>query len=280
MHRLLIATGIVVTSLALAGCSAIDIAYNNAPTFVGGEFDDAFDLDDEQAERLDDALHRFFAWHRQHELPRYRQLLQQAAVTVADGVSAAEFLQFRDDIRAAWRRAQARLIDEIGALAATLTPQQVDRFEQYYRDESEHYRDYLEMSAQQRAIFLEQRNLKRLQEWFGDFDDLQRERVQQRLQRLPELRSIWIRYREQRQQALLGAMRGDGGATPAQLKYILLDPGSAHARLLDAESAEYWRAYAQAIEDISRGLSKAQLTHAVDRLHYFTEIVEELIDET
>ena len=65
-------------SLILAGCGMIDLAYNNAPSIVSSKIDDAFDLDARQNTQLDSRLDQFFVWHREEELIRYQQLLDQA----------------------------------------------------------------------------------------------------------------------------------------------------------------------------------------------------------
>jgi hypothetical protein len=278
MQRIYPACAVLVATLLLASCSAINFAYNNAPGFVASEFDDAFHLDDAQKARLDDKLKQFFAWHRQHELTRYREFLDHAALTIGDGITAQEVLELGDSLRDTWRRSLAQAVDHLGGLAATLTPQQIESYQQYFREKSASYDDYLEMSKQQREIYRVKRGLERLQDWFGNFDELQRERISLRLQQLPDNDLAWIDYREARQQALLHALRAAPGEDlTSQLKFILMDPASEHARIYEPERSAYWQAYASMIEDISSNLlSKAQLRHAVERLRDYVEIVDYL----
>lgn len=278
MQRISPACVSLVAALFLAGCSAINFAYNNAPGFVASEADDAFDLNDAQNAEVEARLQRFFSWHRQQEMPRYREYLDGAALTIADGLTAAEFLEFSNELRLAWRRSLARAIDDLGDLAPTLTPQQIEHFAQYFRDKSSKYDDYLQMSAQQREIFRVQRDLKRLEDWFGDFGEIQRERISERLQQLPEFYLDWIRYRQARQRALLEALRAasTSGLSQQQLYFILLDPTSDYARTFDLARDAYWQAYALMIEDISNGFSKTQLQHAAARLRNYAEIADEL----
>lgn len=279
MTRIYRACFVVITALLLAGCGAINFAYNNAPSFVGNEFDNAFDLDDAQQTQLDAALLEFFSWHRQHELTRYRQFMDSAALAVADGLSASEVLALRTEFMLAVQRSVTRMIDDVDAIAVTLTPAQIDHYQQYFRDDAADHEDYLQMSLQQREIHRVERNVKRLQNWFGEFDELQREKISLRLQRLPDLYPAWISYREARQQALLSALR-DGatdGLSTRQLKFILLDPASDHARAYEPARSAYWNAYAQALEEISVSLGKAQLEHAVSRLQNYSEIVVEIM---
>jgi hypothetical protein len=281
MTRIYRACFIIIAALLLAGCGAINFAYNNAPSFVGNEFDNAFDLDDAQQTQLDAALLEFFTWHRKHELALYRQFMDSAALAVADGLTASEVLTLRAEFMLAVQRSVTRLIDDVGSIAATLTPAQIDHYQQYFRDDAADHQDYLQMSLQQREIDRLERNMKRLQNWFGKFDELQREKISRRLQRLPDLYPAWISYREARQQALLSALRdaATDGLSTRQLKFILLNPASDHARAYEPARNAYWNAYAQALEEITASLGKTQLEHAVSRLQNYSEIVTELMQD-
>jgi hypothetical protein len=278
MRRFYLLCFVTIATLLTAGCSALGFAYNNAPSFIASELDDAFDLDEAQQHQLDLGLQKFFAWHRQQELPRYQQTMTVAATTIADGITAAEFLEINAALRLAWQRSLTQAIDDIGDLALTLSAAQIDNFQQYFHDESEEYRDYLQMSAQQREIFRVQRGLKRLQDWFGKLDESQREKISLRLQQLPEFYPAWISYREARQQALLGALRAAAteGLSRQQLKFILLDPASDYARRFEPVRSAYWQSYAQALEDIGGLLRKSQLRHAVNRLQDYADTVADL----
>ena len=61
MRRFYLPGLVIIATLLTGGCSAISFAYNNAPSFVAGELDDAFDLDNAQEHQLDEGLHEFFA---------------------------------------------------------------------------------------------------------------------------------------------------------------------------------------------------------------------------
>jgi hypothetical protein len=276
---------ITLATLLTVGCSAINYAYNNAPSYVADEIDDVFDLDDAQKHQLDERLQSFFAWHRQHELPRYQQTMNAAAIAIADGLSAAEILKISADIRLAWRRSLTQAIEELGDLALTLSPAQIEHFQQYFHDDAEEYRDYQQMSAQQRQIFRGERGIKRLQKWFGKFDELQREKISLRLKQLPELYPAWITYREARQQALVDALRNartEGSSrqhVKQQLKFILLDPTSDYANAFEPARKAYFQAYAEMIEDIGDQLSKAQLRHAAKRLQNYANTAADLAND-
>jgi len=278
MTRLLHSWLVVAAALALASCSAADIVYDNAPSFVGAEIESALDLDDAQRAEVDAGLQRFFAWHREHELERYRVMLNHAALAIEDGISADEYSAIYADVHAAWERSLLRLIEDLHGLTASLTPAQIDNYDRYFREHSEKYQDYLEMSPQQREIFSAEQIIEQLEDWTGRLEELQVEKITARLGGLPQRRLAWFDFREARHRALLAALREapDGGLSVAQLQYVLLDPTSPYARVYEPQRIAYHRAYAQMIAEVSGWLTSAQIAHAVERMREFEEIIIEL----
>ena len=272
---------LAICTLLATGCSAIGFAYNNAPSYFASELEDAFDLDDTQRRELGTRMQQFFSWHRQQELSRYQQVLDDAALNAADGISAPEFLQFVEGLRLAFRRLLGQAIIRFGDMGLTLTPAQIDHYDRYYREISAEYYDYLEMSLQQREIYREERAIERLEKWFGPFDANQLKKIRPRLRQLPEFYEIWIKFRDERQQALVTALREapTAGLSQQQLNAILLDPETDYSRAFEVELNAYWKVYAQIIEEISSGLSKAQLKQAIDRLRKYSQAFEDLSNE-
>jgi len=99
----------------------------------------------------------------------------------------------------------------------------------------------------------------------------------QRLRQVPDIYPPWIEYREQRHQALVDAMKQ--GLTGLQLKVIMLDPSTDHARAFEPARQAYWQAYAAALEDISSWMNKRQRQHAVERLQRYARLVDRLRGE-
>lgn len=270
-------TMLALSVLLLTSCGIIDLAYNNAASFVASEFDDAFDLNPAQSDQLDSRLQQFFSWHRRQELASYRQMLDQAALAAADGISAGEFLALNQDIRLAWQRSLEKAIDSLGDLAVTLTPTQIEQYQAYHRESSEDFEDYLQMSQQQREIYRVKRNFERLENWFGDFDYYLAQKVSARLESLPELYEPWLRYREARHQALIAALQNaPGGITPQRLREILMDPSTDYARAFEPARVAFWQAYAEALEDISSWVTEAHRQHLVARLQKYARVVARL----
>jgi hypothetical protein len=265
-------------TLILAGCGMIDLAYNNGTTLVGNEIDNAFDLSEAQNDQLDSRLDQFFEWHRKQELIRYQQLLDQAALATANGITAVEFMDLNKGIRLAWQRSLEKAIDSLGDLAVTLTPQQIENYQQYHRESLGKFDDYLQKSTQQREIFRVTRNYDRLEDWFGDFDEFQENKITARLQQLPDIYEPWLRFREARQQALIGILNNasSNGISTAELKTVLLDPTTEYALAFEPLRQSYWQAYAVAMEDINGWLTTGQRQHAATRLRKYAQVAARL----
>jgi len=265
-------------SLILAGCGMIDLAYNNAPSIVSSKIDDAFDLDARQNTQLDSRLDQFFVWHREEELIRYQQLLDQAALAAADGITAAEFMELNKNVRLAWRRSLEKAIDSFGDLAVTLTPQQIENYQQYHRESFSEFKDYLEKSAQQREIFRVSRNFDRLEDWYGGFDEFQENKIRLRLRQVPDIYEPWLRYREARQQAFISVLNkaATTGIRQAELKATLLDQSTEYSLAYEPLRQSYWQAFAVALEDINRWLTTDQKRRAATRLRDYAQVAARL----
>ncbi len=275
---------ILLVSLAclawLSGCSIVNLAYDNATSLIADRLEDAFALTEEQSAGLQPRLDQLLAWHRSEELPRYRDLLDEAATRAVDGISAAEIIWLSESVRLEWHRLLERTIDCCGDLAVTLTREQIAHFARYHREASEDFDDYLRMSLQQREIYREDQQLERLEKWFGDLDYSVERRIRARLQSVPDIWEPWLRFREARQREVLRVLTevADGEQLQRELKYVLLSPDSAHAREFEPPRREYWRRYAAAIEDISSWLSPGQHRHAVERLRDYAQVVTQLAE--
>lgn len=267
-----------VVALLLGSCSLVDIAYNNAPYLVGSEFEDAFDLSETQLAQLDSRLEQFFAWHREEELAQYRQFLDRAALATADGITETEFLELQNDVMAARDRLFEKAIDSLGDLSVSLTPQQIESFEGYFMESSEELRDYLEKSEQQRETYRLDRNLDRLEDWFGNFDSSLEQKITARLIEVPDIYPSWFEFREKRHQALVKTLRDSAGKgiDPRRLKKIMIDPDTDYARAFEPARQAYWQGYAAALADISSWLSDKQRQRAVTRLQKYASIIDQL----
>ena len=133
--------GLLVLAL-LAGCSANRFLYNRADTFVRWAVDDYVDFTSEQQQRFDDNLDVLLDWHRQVELPQYREFIFLSIAALDDGVTIDEAIVISEAIEQAVNRLQAEFIELLLLTGEDLSEQQIldflaelDRQQQEFAEE-------------------------------------------------------------------------------------------------------------------------------------------------
>ena len=104
----------------LAGCSSTQFFYNRLDFFVPWYLGDYVSLDRSQDALLENELQPFLAWHRQDELPRYIELLQQAESSLDQPVTREQLTALTVDAEQALDRLQHRALDWMLVLGGAL----------------------------------------------------------------------------------------------------------------------------------------------------------------
>src|SRR5262245_10708802 len=164
----IIAAGVVL----LAGCSAVRLAYTQAPHLVYWWLDGYVSFDPEQGERTRDALAEWFRWHRATQLPEIADLLAKAQVQILHDITPADACQWADEIRRRLEVGYEQGVPALAALVHTLTPEQVTRIERRYRKADDEFRDdYLQDSRSQRLDESDKRARSRAELLYGRLTD-------------------------------------------------------------------------------------------------------------
>lgn len=143
---------LLVTSLV--GCSANRLLYNRADTFIRWAADDYVSLTREQQAAFDQRLDDFLAWHRNEELPHYREFIVSSLATLEDGVTLKEAVAISEEIDLAADRFQIQFVELLLATAEDLSDDQLQGFlvelernqkeyaeDRLVRDEEAYYQD-------------------------------------------------------------------------------------------------------------------------------------------
>ncbi|HEY6354190.1 MAG TPA: DUF6279 family lipoprotein, partial [Burkholderiaceae bacterium] len=142
--------------LLLAGCSAVRLAYNQAPHLMYWWFNGYVDFDAEQGDRARDALADWFAWHRATQLPDYAGLLATAQRQILNDVTPGDVCQWADELRKRIETGYEQGVPAMAEMVRSLKPQQRQRVERRYRKADDDFRDeYLQAT---RAEQLEESN--------------------------------------------------------------------------------------------------------------------------
>jgi len=198
---------------ALAGCSSVRIAYDNADHFLRWRLGGYLDLRGDEQRGLYRSIDAFLVWHRAQALPRYAALSEEAARRLDDGLSREDLNWGYDALTAQARESLRAAATQIAPVLDRMNAEQVAYLEKRLADDDRKFaREHLRGSERERRERLQAELLGLL-------------RRHEARKRLPELAANWQRGRESGYVALNEAWRRefyallldlDGTLTPAQ----------------------------------------------------------------
>lgn len=266
---------IVVVISVLAGCgSMFRLAYNHADLAVRIAANDYFDFDSEQLAAFKPRLDAFLAWHRRAELPLYAALATDARERVVRTLSSADVPWALEQIRARYRVAAAKAIDDVMPVLATLTPANLTALERKFaKSNAELEADYWTGDERERLAGRLKRLKGRFDDWLGTPTAEQEAILLAYVKSSPNYSIERLADRRQRQQAFIAILREHRKSPDfaARLKRYFTEyerdrvPGY-------AERAREWDAsLAQLVTDIDRALKPEQRTRLAARLARYAD---------
>ena len=160
--------------LLLQACSAIKLAYNNAPQFGYFWLDGYVDFRDDQSAKTKDELDKLLAWHRAEELPKLADLLKKAQKLSAGDLTAQQVCGVYDEVR---ERINATVLGAEQAalwLAGNLSAAQISFLAAKLRKNSEQWRkDWQAIPQKERFEKRLKNNLERAEDFYGKLDEAQ-----------------------------------------------------------------------------------------------------------
>ena len=171
--------GVLLAALLLSGCSAVKLAYNNAPELGYWWLDSSLDFNSAQSARVRADLNTLQNWHRQHELPLYVATLEKLQGLAGAEVSAGQLCAVADELRP---RLQA-LLDgaepTVLAISPTLTPAQLAHLTQHFDKRAAKWREeWLAGTVLDRRERRLKQLLERFEPFYGRLDKTQRAQLQ------------------------------------------------------------------------------------------------------
>lgn len=239
----------------LSGCSAIKFAYNNADTWLRWQAGKYVELEGDQAQEFDRRLASFLAWHRAQALPQYARLAAEAAARLERGATREDMEWGYDALQAQAREGLRRAAGEAGDFLDRLSPAQIAQIERRFAEVNRKFaREWLEGTPEVRRARRHERLTGLLQDWLGELDDAQRERVR--------------RYNES---APLNGERRDLERRRRQAELLALLHAGESAQRLDAWALAWERArgadeFLDMLAGLERSLNPRQRAHVIARL--------------
>lgn len=126
--------------LALAGCNAMKLGYQQGDRLAYWWVDRYVDVSDAQEPPTKEAIARFFAWHRRAQLPEIATVLTRVRGEVGGEVNTAMVRQVQQDSQRLGRQAFDNAVPDLADLMLTLTPEQIQRMEAKFAESNAKYR--------------------------------------------------------------------------------------------------------------------------------------------
>jgi len=209
----------------LTGCSAVRLAYAQAPNMVYWWLNGYVDFDAEQGERARDAVADWFAWHRATQLSDYASLLATAQQQILNDITPDDVCQWADVLRKRIEVGYEQGVPAMAEMVRTLKPQQLQRVERRYRKADEEFRDdFLQPTRAEQLEESNKRALSRAELIYGELNEPQRALLAQGIAESPFDPERWLTERQMRQREIvetlraLQAQRADAARTEAALR--------------------------------------------------------------
>ena len=192
----------------LQACSAVQLGYRQAPTLGYWWLDSQFNLGSEQTEPVRQALQQLQRWHREHELPRYAELLAQVQGLSGREVDAGQVCQVWTQVNDGLQRLASQSVRQFAPLALQLQPRQLRHLARHWdKANAQWHKEWLEGSSSERLARRLDKAAARYSDVYGSLSDQQIALLRRQLQA-----SVWspawgLQDRLRRQQLLMGALQ-------------------------------------------------------------------------
>ncbi len=272
----------VVALTLLQACSAIKLAYNNAPEFGYWWLDAYGDFNETQSPKVRAELARLLLWHRTEELPKIADLLQKAQRLATADTSPAPVCVLFADARQRFSAITVQAEVATASLAMSLSPEQQTHIERKFAKNNADWRnDWLKLTPPERIDKRFKSNQERSEEFYGKLEDRQLATLRSSLAASIYDTEVMHAERVRRQQDLLQTLRQISGranvveATSALRAYVdrsLNSPNPAYRAYIEKVITESCTQFAQ----LHNSTTPEQRTRAVRRLAAYERDAREL----
>ncbi|MBL8338915.1 MAG: hypothetical protein JNM97_19275 [Rhodoferax sp.] len=283
-RRIIGLLAVLLAAVLLQGCSAVKLAYNNAPELAYWWIDGYADLDDAQSLKVREELARLQQWHRANELPRIAELLQRTRqVALADATPeqvCTLFAEVRKRFDAVVAQAEAPTV----AVAMTMRPAQLAHLEaRFAKGNTEWRQEWMAGTAAERAARRLKSAVERSEQFYGTLEERQLAVLRNAIAQSSFDPALSYAERQRRQRDVLQALR-EGTTTPppgvaqatqlfrATVDRSITSPDAAYRAYAERAIAESCRTFAQ----LHNSTTPEQRERAVRRLAAYERDAREL----
>ena len=255
---------------ALCGCSTVRFAYDNADAYLRWKAASYVDLDDAEAEDLDERIDEFHAWHRKTALPKYAALASEAAQRFGDGLSRPDLVWGYDALRTQARESLRKAGELAAPLLDRLTSAQIAQIERRLAEENRQFhRDHLRGSEHDRRRRRAKSVADRLEDWVGKLTQAQVQRVREYSDTAPLASELRERDRKRLQKDVIDIVRAREARKQLPERLANWERGREpeYVAALDAWREQYFAM----LLDLDRMLTPEQRARAAGHLRRYAE---------
>ena len=140
-------------AVLIAGCSAVRLGYNTAPTLGYWWLDSYFDFDGEQSLRIRTDLQAVQDWHRKEELPLLIQTLRELQAMAPKAVTPAQVCAVVPGLQTRVLVTLERVSPSIAAIAPSLQTAQIENMVREFEKRNKKWRaEWLEGTLAERRV--------------------------------------------------------------------------------------------------------------------------------
>ena len=233
----------------LQACSAVKLAYNQAPSLAYLYLDGYLDFNDTQSLQVKADLAKFQGWHRQTQLPAYIDLLQKTQPKMLQNITEKQACEIFADVR----QKASNLVDyaepaAIGA-AMTFTTRQLSAMERKFAKSNTAWREeFLDGSAKDLFDKRQKSAVKRGEMLYGSLNEQQISLLAAQIEKSKFRGAQSYAERQRRHKDILQTL-GKVVANPQDLEAVSRDMRALLARSTVSPDAAYRRYQEQAIDD-------------------------------
>jgi hypothetical protein len=248
-RQLLRIIGLTVFIVALQSCSAVQLAYNNLPEFTYWWADRYVDFTGLQSLQIKKDLAELQAWHRQAELPIYRDLLHQLELMAPNDATEAEVCAVEPLLRARVTALVKQSKPGLLRLAQTMSPEQTAFLaKRLARNEDDYQREWVKISHADLVDKRAQQFTDRLEKVYGNLSNVQVKWIQAQFALSTFDPALNLAEHQRRHRDLLDTLRRlqQAGSGPAQYEEAW---NGWVARLLDSPVPEHRQQLQRVIQE-------------------------------
>ncbi len=265
--------------LLLAGCST-KLAYNNLDWLASWYLGDFIELSDPQQQEFDKRLNSLLIWHREVELPSYRDQLRLLQKQLqSPQVNAKQWAQHIKEISGHWLRIRNKASLEMAILAPELSEEQVTDFFAALKEHNQEKREEFDELSKQEAEEKRFDNVvEQFEEAIGSVTQEQEGIIKEYIASSHKTPLVYLAYSNRFQLGLKKTfMEVDKSHLSSQLYELLSHPEQFKlAKTLQLDSNEKFLV-ANMLQKVHESASKKQLTYFQDEVADLIELIGELM---